>query len=161
MGGGGPRIVEWYRADPWPRMRRFVLIGPALLTLGSLVVAVSFLTHQPADVRTAATMVGFALVASAALVTTIGMSRMLRDRDDAYVALRTDGVVLRTNGRETLVPWHELAAARWDAARAELVLERDGADEVRTACRFARVSGRELAERIARTKLRAAMNLLR
>jgi hypothetical protein len=48
---------------------------------------------------------------------------------------------------------------RWDGARAELVLERDGADEVRTGCRFARISGRELAERIARAKLRIAMNL--
>jgi hypothetical protein len=159
MVAGEPRIVEWYRVDPWPRMRRFVVAGPGLLTLGGLVVAVSFMTHQPSDVRLVATMVGFALVAGAAVVTTIGMSRILRD--DEYLALRTDGVVIRAGDCDTLVRWNELAAARWDPARGELVLERDGADEVRTTCRFARVSGRELAERIARTKLRVAMNLLR
>lgn len=152
-----PRIVEWYRVDPWPRMRPIVVIGPALLTLGGLVVAVSFVTHQPADVRFAATVIGLVLVGGAALVTMVGMSRILRE--DAYLAVRTDGVALRLEALDVLVPWGDLGAVRWDAGRAELVLERDGADEVRTACRFARISGKELAERIARARLRIAMKL--
>jgi hypothetical protein len=153
----GPRIVEWYRVDPWPRMRPFVFIGPGLLTLGGLVVGVSFVTHQPADVRFAATVIGFVLVGGAALVTMVGMSHILRD--DAYLAVRTDGVALRLQALDVLVPWGELGAVRWDPGRAELVLERDGAEEVRTGCRFARISGKELAERIGRAKLRIAMKL--
>jgi hypothetical protein len=169
MPDAGPRIVEWYRVDPWPRMRPFVVIGPALLTLGGLVVAVSFVTHQRADVRLAATVIGFVLVGGAALVTMVGMSRLLRE--DAYLAVRTDGVALRVEALDLVVPWGELAAVRWDAATAELVLERtrgeggvrgeggEGADEVRTACRFARISGKELAERIGRARLRIALKL--
>ena len=154
-----PRIVEWYRVDPWPRMMRYVVIGPALLTLGALVVAVSFVTRQSADVRLAATAIGFVLVAVAAVVTMAGMFRLLRD--DAYLAMRTDGVALRTGGVDVVVPWSDLGAVRWDEARAELVLERDGADELRTAARFAGATGPQLAARIGRVKQRIAMNLLR
>src|SRR5580692_5606218 len=94
---GHPRIVEWYRADPWPRMRRALIIGPAVLTLGGVVVAASFLTYQPLNVRIGAAVLGLALVLSGALFSVMGMQRILRD--EVSLALRTDGVALRVGGR--------------------------------------------------------------
>jgi hypothetical protein len=154
-----PRILDWYRADPWPRMRRILLTGPAVLALGGLITAASFVARVPRDLRLDAVMAGVVLVAGGALFTMVGMSRILRD--DVSIVLRTDGVALRVGGSDTLVPWDDLASARWDAPRGELVLERLGGASVAVARRFADVAGPELAERIARARQKAAMGLLR
>lgn len=154
-----PRIVDWYRADPWPRMRRVLVTGPAVLALGGLVTAASFLARLPRDLRLDAMMAGLALVAGGALFTMVGMSRILRD--DAYLALRTDGVALRIAGVDTLVRWDDLASVRWDGPRGELVLEQVGGILIAVVPRFAEVTGAELAERVVRTQQKAAMGLLR
>jgi hypothetical protein len=154
-----PRIVEWYRADPWPRMRRALLVGPAVLTLGGVVVAASFLTHQPLNVRIGAAVLGLALVLSGALFSVVGMQRILRD--EVSLALRTDGVALRVAGGETLVLWDSLAQVRWDEARRELVMERLELGPLVVAQVFAGIAGPELALRLLQTKRKVAMNLLR
>lgn len=153
------RIVEWYRVDPWPRMRRIIAIGPSILTAGGLVVAVSFLTHQPESVRVEAAIVGLVLVAGAAIFTAIGMGRILRD--DAYLAIRTDGVAVRIPGTDVVIPWDDLAEARWDAERGAIVLLLADGRTVVAAARFAGVTGPDLAGLVARARRRAAMNLLR
>lgn len=154
-----PRILDWYRVDTWPRMRRLLLTGPAVLTLGGLVVAVSFLKHQRQDLRAAEALVGLVLVASGALLTTAGMHRILRD--ETYLAIRTDGVALWLAPGETVIVWDSLAHARWDAPRREIVLERKHAEAIAVAHRFARVTGPALAERIEHARRKAAMGLLR
>jgi hypothetical protein len=161
MPSDAPRILEWYRADPWPGMRRVLVIGPAILTLGGLVIAVSFLSRVSHDVRVDTATAGFILITSGALATIFGMGSILRD--DSYVALRTDGLAVRRAGRETLVAWGTLVAARWDPARSEVVLERADADgpPIAFAGGFARATGAEVAERIEQTRRRAALNMLR
>jgi hypothetical protein len=154
-----PAIVAWYRADAWPRIRRVLLVGPTALTLGGMVVAVSFLTHAPRDARTAAAVAGFVLVAGGAIFTVVGMQRILRD--DALLAIRTDGVMLQSRHGEAFFAWDELAAARWDAARAAVVLERTGADPALVATRYAGIAGPELAARIEQSRRRAALGMLR
>ncbi len=154
-----PRIVEWYRADPWPRMRPVLLVGPPLLTLGGLVVAVSFLTHQPRDVRLVAAVVGLGLVAGGALFTMVGMQWTLRD--DTYLALRTDGVVIQASGREVVIGWDELESAGWDPSRRELVLSRKLGARVVLGRPFARISGPALAARVTAVQRRITMNLIR
>jgi len=156
-----PRILEWFRADPWPGMRRVLLAGPAVLTLGGLVIAVSFLSTVSREVRIDTSALGFALIGGGALATMYGMGRILRD--DSYVALRTDGVLVRVAGRDTLVAWGTLTVARWDAARSEVVLEQDDLDAPTISVRggFARATGAEVADRIELTRRRAAMNMLR
>ena len=154
-----PRIIEWFRADPWPRVRRVLLIGPGLLTLGGLVVAGSFLTRQPLSIRIDAAVVGLVLVAAGAIYTAFGMHKILRN--DVVLALRTDGVVLQRADVETFVPWDELTAARWDASRGELVLARVTGEPIAVPRAFARTTGPALAGLIVATKRKVAMNLLR
>jgi Bacterial PH domain len=153
-----PRIVEWYRADPWPHMRRVLLIGPTLVTLGGIVVSVSFVTRQTTEVRVASALAGFVLVAGGALFTMLGMHRILRD--DLYLSLRTDGVVIQSSGREELVAWESFYRARWDTSRRELVIERDDGEPIIVPRPFAGIDGLVLARRIEATKRRVAMNLL-
>jgi hypothetical protein len=130
-----------------------------MLTAGGLIVFLSLVTRQPLDVRVAAAVAGFALIAGGALVTMLGMHRILRD--DVCLALRTDGVVLQSSGRESLVVWDELDGVRWDEARHELILEREGAPPLTIERSFARIDGPALVQRIEATKRKAAMNLLR
>lgn len=152
------RIFEFYRADAWPAMRRVLVAGPAVLTLGGLVIAFSFLTHQSHAVRLQAGVFGFVLIAAGALTTTIGMQRILRD--ELFLALRSDGVVIQSPAGEALVGWDDLRDARWHADRAELVLEREVGDPIVLSRPFSRIAGRALAERILVVKRKAAMNLL-
>ena len=151
-------ILDWYRTDPWPRMRRLLIAGPALLSLGGLVAAVSFATRQPQGVRSAAAFVGLALVASGASMLLGGMFRILRD--DAYLAIRTDGVVLRSPSREMLVVWSEIARTRWDARFGELVIERTEGEPIGAGRRFAGIAGPALAEKLELARRRAAMGML-
>jgi hypothetical protein len=152
-----PRILEWYRADPWPRMRRVMLTGTTILTLGGLVIAVSFLTHQPPDVRVFATVAGFLLVGCGAAVTLAGMHRILRN--EVSLVFRTDGVVVQSASSETLVPWDDLLSAHWDPQASSLVLERSGGSPLVVAGPRARIGGDELAAKVLQHKRRAAMNL--
>jgi hypothetical protein len=154
-----PRLVAFYRADPWARMWRVLLRGPAALTAGSLVIALSLATHASRSLRDAASAVGFVLVAAGAIYTLLGMHRILRE--DSYVALRIDGLVVHSSAAETIISWDSLRAVRWEALRKQLVLERDDAPPVVAAGPFANVTGQALAELIAGTKRKIAMNLLR
>jgi hypothetical protein len=159
MPTAGPRIVEWFRADPWPRIRRVLFTGPLLLTFGGIIVAVSLVTRQSTAIRIDAAIAGFALVAGGALVTMLGMQRILRE--DVCLSLRTDGVSIQSSGREVLVKWDELEGARWDGERRELVLDRKGASPIAIQASFGAIDGPTLARRIEGTQRKSAMNLLR
>jgi hypothetical protein len=152
-------MVTFYRADPWKRMRRVLLAGPGALTLGGVVIAVSFLTHQPLSMRVDFAAAGFVLIAGGAIYTLAGMQRILRD--DLTLVLRTDGVLIQSSARETFIAWDDLREARWDPSRSELVLERAAGEPIVLARPFARIAGPELAKAIASTRRKAAMNLLR
>ena len=152
-----PHIIEWYRADSWPRMRRVLLTGPVILTLGGLVIAVSFLTHQPLETRMLATVVGFAFVTAGAATTLLGMHRILRN--EVSLVLRTDGVLVQSASLETLVPWDDLVSVHWDPQAACLVLERSGGEPVVVARPHSRMGGPELAARVLQQKRKVAMNL--
>ena len=151
------RMLDWYRVDPRSRMRRVLVAGPALLSLGGLVVAVSFATRESAAIRELADVAGLFLVASGAAVTMLGMYRILRD--DAYLSIRTDGVMLHTSSLETFVAWDELGRVRWDGARVALILERKEGDPTVVTHRFATIDGPALAERIERARRRVAMGM--
>jgi hypothetical protein len=154
-----PRIVECHRGDVGARMRRILLIGPSVLTVGGIVIAASFITHQPRALRVDATLLGLLLVAGGALTTIVGMQRLLTE--DVSLALRTDGLTLQSSGHESLVTWDEIERAGWDPVRGELVIERTGAPPIAISRTFAGIDGPTLAARIVATKRRAAMNLLR
>lgn len=152
-------IIDFYRADNWGRMRRVLVTGATGVTLGGLVIAVSFLTHRPERMREYAAALGIALVAASAAFTSLGMQGILRE--DVSVVLRSDGVAVQAGAKETLVTWAELQAARWDEERGSLVIERFGGEALLVGWRPSRITGPGLAARIVRERQRAAMGLLR
>jgi len=84
-------------------------------------------------------------------------------RDDAYLAIRTDGVALvspASPAGEVLLAWSDLARARWDDRRVELVLERKEGEPVVVARPFARIGGPELAGKIEQARRRESLGML-
>jgi hypothetical protein len=140
-------------------MRRVLFTGPSLLTAGGIIVAVSLVTRQSTSIRIDAAIAGFALVAGGALLTMLGMQRILRE--DVCVTLRTDGVAVQSSEGEVLVTWDELERAHWDGERRALLLDRKDGSPVAISRSFAAIDGPTLARRIEATKRKSAMNLLR
>jgi hypothetical protein len=167
MAGGAVRIVEWYRLDHGRRMQRILITGPGVLTLGAMLIALSLTGRHGADLRMAAVLGGLALVASGAAFTAASMYWTLRQ--DAYIALRTDGLALHSGSssgqpsgqEETFIPWDALAQASWDSARAVVRLEQVDGRVVVVARPYAGITLPNLAQRIEQTRRRAAMGLLR
>jgi hypothetical protein len=153
------RILAFYRADTSARVRRVLIFAPVAMTLAGMVIAVSFLTHQPERVRVMSAALGFAMVAGTGIMTALVLQRVLRD--DGYLAIRTDGIVVQAAARESLVPWAELAEARWDEPGRTLILARSEGPPVVVAWSFARISGPELVDRIEQDRRKAKMGLLR
>ena len=153
----GPRILEWYRADPWRESRRVLLVGPAVLTLGGGVMAISFLMRPSFEVRLIAVTVGFALILAGAAFTLAAMHGRLRR--EVSLVLRTDGVFVQSARSELLVPWEDLRAVRWDEKAGALVLERSEGEPVVVPRPPARIGGPELVARLLQQKRRAALKL--
>jgi hypothetical protein len=138
-------------------MFRVLLIGPPTLTAGGLVIAVSFLTHQPLDVRVLAAAVGFVLVASGAGFTLVSMHQILRS--EVSLVVRSDGVVVQSDRSELVVEWPRLQGARWDAARSELVVEREGGEPIGLGRALTAAQAARAIDAILQAKRRAEMNL--
>jgi hypothetical protein len=154
-----PHLLEWYRADHSRRIRRVLFSGAGVVTIGGLVVAVSFLTRQPHDVRVAAATIGFASIFGGALFTMISMHRTLADED--AVTLRSDGVAVRSGREETLVAWGDLERATYDGNRAAVVLARRTGEPVVIVRKHAGIELPALAKRIEDARRKASFDLLR
>jgi hypothetical protein len=139
-------------------MRRVLVVGPAVLTAGGLVIALTFAVHLARAARIDCTLAGLALVAGGASLTAVNMQRLLRE--EVSLALRTDGIAVQSAGTESFVSWDELERARWDEGGPALVLERRNAAPLVITRRFARIEGPALAARVQAAKRKAAMNLL-
>jgi len=119
-----PEIVSFYRVDPWVRMRRALIFGSTVVTLGALVMGVSFVTHQSEHVRMIAASCGIGTVVVGAVSAVFGMQRVLSD--DRCIVVRTDGLVSQVNGAETFMAWDSIASIRLEAGGGAIVVERRG-----------------------------------
>src|SRR5579872_5934866 len=99
-------LLEWYRPDQTRRVWRVLVAGAVILTIGGLVMAISFLTHQREAVRAQAAIAGIVLTVVGALATVIGMQRILAD--DRYLAVRQGGLTLNVGDGERRLAWDDL-----------------------------------------------------
>jgi hypothetical protein len=163
MAGHAVRIVEWYRPDHGRRLRRILIAGPGILTLGALLIALSFTARHAAELRVAEVLAGLGLVASGAAFTAASMYWTLRQ--DAYIALRTDGLAVHAASasapQETFIPWDALARASWDSGSGEVRLEQVDGRVIVVTRTYAGITLSDLAQRIEQTRRRAAMGFLR
>jgi hypothetical protein len=151
-------ILEFYRVDQTARIRRILGTGAGILTLGALVTSIAFVADRSATVRSVASAFGVACCVTGALTAVIGMARALRE--DAYLAVRRDGILFHAFAPDTFVAWGDLQQVRFDAGRGLVILERRDGGQVVTERRFAGTTPEGLAKRLDELRRKAEWNLL-
>jgi hypothetical protein len=153
-------MVEFYRVDAMRRMRFVLSRGAALMACGALVVGLSFLTRAGEGGRIAAAALGAAFVLSGSLSTIIGLHAVLRE--EAYIALRRDGLEIATADACAAIAWDELAAVRCDrrdGGERIVLVHRDGGERELSQA-FAGTTRAALAKRLDEVRRKAQWNLL-
>jgi hypothetical protein len=154
-----PRVlIEWYRVDQTRRIRRALVAGAGILTLGACVMALSFVTHQSLAVRQAAAAFGFLSTVAGALTAVIGMARVLST--DSYLAVSAEGIILHLEEGETFLAWDSLERIRFDAAREAMVFALRDGGEVLSRTAFAGAEKKSLAARLDTLRRRAGFDML-
>lgn len=179
-------VVACFRVDPTPRLLRALGWGSLVIALGSLFVATGLaftgaatghprlaardvtvgapvdseghpLEDEMHDLELALSIAGLLVIVLGAAVAIVGLQRVLRE--EAYLALRTDGAYAELGDVRGLVRWEEVAEVRWDGVRRAVVFERhDGAPWSRGE-QFAGIDGPALAKRAAEIRRKALFGL--
>jgi hypothetical protein len=154
------RLIEWYRVDQTRRIRRALVTGAGILTLGACIAAVSFVTHQREAVRHWTAVFGILSTIVGALIAVIGMARVLAT--DTYLAVNAEGVVLNLDeaGEKRLLRWDDLERVRFDGARGAVVFALRDGGEVVTETSFAGAEKKDLAARLDFLRRRAGFGML-
>ena len=177
-------MIDWYRVDTSPRIKRVMATAVGLVLCGSLLGAACLArTQDPyAAARGGATGPGswtpevaqaptlddhrgvmFSLgIAALALVVSGGGAAiwgLMRElSQERWLALRTDGLVIRDAGREKRAPWGQIAEVRMDGTTIVVALASGNTWSIRD--HFAGTTRSELGRRIAHVRRRALHGLL-
>lgn len=146
--------VDFFRIDRSGSTRRLLIAGVVLVTGGASAVGAHLVNRLPADVSHLVSLAG-GLSMAAGLVLTFGALAMILF-ENVYLAIHDDHLLLHDNGRETKIPWDELAGA--EAKKGFVELRREGQAVLRWP---AGRTAANVAERIAEAKRKGAHGLLR
>lgn len=152
-------MLEFFRLDRSDVIVPTLGIAIALTMAGSLLVAVGFLMHRGGSpFEHVVTVLGILSTASGPALVFVRLRRVLAE--EAFVALRSDGLALHKGAVETLIAWDELTAARFDEAQKGIVLERRDKEPLLVTDRFSGIDHATLAKRIDDLRRKASFNLL-
>src|SRR5689334_16089050 len=116
-------MLEYYRVDSIRRVARALVIGPSILLLGAILVALSIVVSRYAEAgRWVLGVAGAICTAGGPIYVIFKLHRALRE--EAYLALRTDGLLYHRGAERELVAWDAIEKVRWDAEAQVLRLER-------------------------------------
>jgi hypothetical protein len=152
-------MLEYYRVDSMRRMLRALIIGPSLLAAGSVILALALVVAKHSEPgRWALVAVGSVCTVGGPIFLIASLHRILRE--EAYLALRTDGVLYHRGAERELLAWDTLEKVRWDPEASVLRLERRTGDPWLIAERFAGIDGPALAKRMEDVRRKASFGLL-
>lgn len=173
-------MLEWYRVDRTERIRHVLVRASSLVLLGSLMGAYAALgmriTHGvPMRARLAGPFVDVlgaplgvpwperTLGVLALLSVIVGAATAIRGlarelRDERWLALRTDALVVARDGKTVRIRWKHIDDVRVDGTTIVVTLRSGRAIEIRE--RFAGTTRTALGEKIAQARRRALHGLL-
>lgn len=102
-------------------------------------------------------ILGLLLVASGPLVAMRMIHLLMREED--FLLVRTDGIVLQKGERRVMLRWDDVVAVRHDAEYDAIALEHRDGDELLIEERYADVSPAELAKRMSDLRRKALWGL--
>jgi hypothetical protein len=153
-GPDAPAPLEWHRVDRGKGVRRTLALAAVLVTSGATAVGGGFVSRLSEATGHTIALVG-ACTMLAGLVLGAGMA-VVMIQDDAYLAVRADGVLLHW-GRddEAILAWDAIRAIDVDASAIVFRLENDETETWPVP-----VGAAELARRLRELKQKAAHGLL-
>lgn len=160
-GVGSVEVIEWFRPPIWARLLLAWMVATVLLGVGVVGIAVAWdgTGRIPRVVQWTAGVIGAACTVAGATGGIIGIMRML-SREDAYLLVRTDGVVVAdVDGSERLLGWAQMEPIALD--EGHLVFSGMANDAVRVRARFMGISAQALHERLERHRRDALLGVLR
>ena len=147
-------IYEWYRPTIRSTLLRPLLTASAILAVGAVLLAFG-MTAAPGRLRVLLVTLGGVATAAGPILAVSYLYRALVD--DAYLVLRTDGLVLSQCRQLTFLPWDELVAAR-ALSQTQLSLCRKDASALVLTGAYGRDAG-VLAQRINHLRCKALLQL--
>jgi len=152
-------VIEWYRPPVWGRLLLSWFVATGLLGVGVTGVAVAMDATLPIWVRLAAGVPGALCTLVGATGGIFGIMRML-SREDAYLLVRTDGLVVADpDGEQMLVPWRGMATIGLE--EGHLLLGRADAPPIRVRARFMGITAERLHARLEQHRRHAHIGVLR
>jgi hypothetical protein len=159
------RMVEWYRPDQGRRVLRIWALGVAMVASGALCAIIALrglgsLGQVVPVARGALAIVGALCVLGGPLLCIVRLLRAMREDD--YVALQSNGIVIARGGEVELLSWSELDTIEHlsEPSEALLLKRRDGElHELGEA--FAGIDLALLGRRISHLRSKVLMDLLR
>lgn len=154
-------VVEWFRPPVWGRLLLAWLVATGLLGVGVTSIALAWdgTGRVPEWAQWVAGVVGAICTVAGATGGIFGIMRMLA-REDAYLLVRTDGLVLADpGGGQTFIPWRGMASIALE--QGHLHVEREDAEPLRVRARFMGITPEALLERLERHRRHALLGVLR
>jgi hypothetical protein len=149
------KTIEWHRVDATRGARGLLLWGALLIALGGTLIGAAFVQRISPSTRSGITLLGAASML-AGLVIGFGSMGLLLTAD-AYIAVRTDGVLLHSSKDETLLAWGDLRSTRLDDEGMCIVFMGEAKEPLGTF--YAGSQARALAERIDKLRQRAELGI--
>lgn len=154
-------VIEWFRPPVWGRLLLSWFVATGLLGVGVTGIALAWEspTRFGSWVPAVAGVLGVLCTVVGATGGILGIMRML-SREDAYLLVRTDGVVVADpEGHQTLVPWRGMD--RIGLEQGHLLFGRADAPPLRVRARFMGIGEQALWERLERHRRDAHIGVLR
>jgi hypothetical protein len=159
-----PFIVQWHRPDPRKQIYRIWGLGVMLIMLGLVCASLALAAGQflGTNFRIALALIGASCTIAGPLSSVI---RLLREmRDDTYLALQSNGLLVVDEGDATFVCWRELKLALVKQERGDgafLEIECHEGEPIEVHQQFSDISLSELCKRINHVRTKALMGMLR
>ena len=166
---GEPEILEFYRIDTWRSVVSAFVLGGTLVSIGCFALAGAYMGHKGTLQSWLGLDVPEAVIWTLALIgattTPAGPILLLRRlfstmRDDDYLALRRDAVVLYCGLDRELATWDELEKVSWDDRLHCIRMERREGEPWLLHHRFSGIEPRALAKRLDDLRRKAGFNLI-
>lgn len=152
-------LLEWYRPDPRRQIYAIWALGVLLVLLGAICASLALTRPWGSGLRIALALVGASCVIAGPVSAIVRLLHAMRDDD--YLALHEEGIVLARDGQVTNIGWDELSSAERQAGPPEALLLRRREGALIIDRRFGGLDVATLARRINHLRSKVLLDLLR
>jgi hypothetical protein len=150
--------LESFRIDASSRVWVFLVPSAIAIFMGSLGVCTAFVTHGVFSHTD-----WFAIVGAASMLAGLGLAVFVVGpviTHDEYVAALEGGLLWKLAGEEGFIAWDEIAAVKWDAKLAAIVIARREGEPMAIAREFGRMKAELVAPLLDEMRRKAEFHLL-